>query len=209
MSDLISKRVPQELEANLSGQVEQIESEIHQTFKSLEEKYISSIRGVYKLGFGEVARVGSCALLVLRKDDRLITANLGDCRAVLGTYDHSGAAILSSIKALRLTRDHNAREPEEQARLRREHPNESLRELIVCKNPNACYVKGRLQLTRAFGDAYLKYSEFNEPLGGYRAAGRKIPHPYTPPYVSAVPELSQRRLSNKDQFLILATDGVW
>ena len=52
---------------------------------------------------------------------------------------------------------------------------------------SAWYVKGRLQPTRALGDAYLKHSEFNGPPG-LRARGRHIPPPYTPPYISARPD---------------------
>jgi pyruvate dehydrogenase phosphatase len=34
-------------------------------------------------------------------------------------------------------------------------------------------------------------------------------HYYTPPYVTAKPEIIQKRLTYKDKFLILATDGLW
>jgi pyruvate dehydrogenase phosphatase len=51
---------------------------------------------------------------------RLTVGNSGDCRCVLGTEDANG-----DIKAVALSRDHNARMPEEQRRLIQEHPGES------------------------------------------------------------------------------------
>ena len=84
-----------------------------------------------------------------------IIANAGDCRAVLGTKSDKGDKYFTT----RITMDHNCREPLEAYKLRKAHPNES--NIIVCKNSHACYVKGRLQLTRALGDVYLKSPEFN------------------------------------------------
>ena len=86
------------------------------------------------------------------------------------------------MAAIPLSLDHNAREPREKARLALEHPGEA--DVVVCKPqaPTACYVKSRLQPTRAIGDAYLKYKDFN--VEGGRARGRYIRPPYTPPYIS-------------------------
>lgn len=69
--------------------------------------------------------------------------------------------------------------------------------------------QGRLQLTRALGDAYLKYPEFNAPSGLARSFGRHIPSPYSPPYVSHVPDVHHINVRPCDKFLVLATDGVW
>lgn len=87
--------------------------------------------------------------------------------------------------AVNLSRDHNAREPREKARLVAAHPGED--DVVVCKpgNISACYVKGRLQPTRSLGDGYLKDSEFNVPARIGRMWGRHIRAPYTPPYVTA------------------------
>lgn len=176
-------------------------------FQELEDGYLKSIKDAYKLGFGKVSSVGCCALIAVRKGQDLLIANCGDCRAVLAkkiTQDDG-----NSFRAITCTNDHNCRRPFEQIKLRMQHPGEN--DVYVCKpnNPNACYVKKRLQLTRSIGDAYLKYPEFNAPAGLHRSSGRHIPEPYTPPYVSHVPELHYIKLSEEDKFLILATDGVW
>ena len=138
------------------------------TFEDIENSYIESVRGTYHLGFRDVGKVGACALVALRYDDDLYIANCGDCRAVLGSClpplpnaarsnDSQGRATpVSSVRyvSTRLSRDHNARTPLESLLLQQEHSNEA--DIIKCKNSHACYVKGRLQLTRSLGDLYLK-----------------------------------------------------
>lgn len=174
-------------------------------FNRVERQYMEDVKSSFNHGFGEVAKVGCCATLAVRFGDYLTIANTGDCRAVLGTSTNDDDN--DNILGIRLTSDHNAREALEDYRLRMEHPNEN--NIIVCKSSTACYVKGRLQLTRALGDAYLKMSSFNAPSGKHRSWGRHIAQPYTPPYVDSRPQLHRVTLNSKDKFLILATDGVW
>jgi len=185
-----------------------IEKRIVDTFAAIENEYLDSVRQAYNLGFGDVAKVGSCVLVALRNGNKLILANLGDCRAVLGSTSPSPVqGATSSLVATTLTHDHNAREELEAIKLAQDHPGES--DIIICKNPHACYVKGRLQLTRALGDAYLKYKEFNAPSGLHRSYGRHIKEPFTPPYVSHTPEIHNYTLGPTDKFVILASDGLW
>lgn len=137
-----------------------IDQVITEVFHEMERLIIDSIRPAFQLGFGDVAKVGSCVLVALKKDDRLIISNCGDCRAILGSSDPSNNNHLQdNYYATRINRDHNCRVPYEQLQLQLKHPKED--NLVVCKNAHACYVKGRLQLTRSLGDAYLKYAEFN------------------------------------------------
>jgi pyruvate dehydrogenase phosphatase len=52
----------------------------------------------------------------------------------------------------------------------------------------------------------MKYHEFNkEPL----FPRFRIPEPFTPPIISAEPTVSVRALTQADEFLILASDGLW
>lgn len=174
---------------------------MEKSFLSVENSIIESVRASYQLGIGYVASIGSCAVIAVVKDNHLIVSNLGDCRAVLGQQSEE------KYSAITITQDHNAREPREVEILKREHPNE--RDIVVCKSPTACYVKGRLQLTRALGDAYLKYPEFNEPQYPHRSAGRKVSSPYTPPYVKTIPDVFYLPLEPSYKFVILASDGLW
>jgi hypothetical protein len=57
----------------------------------------------------------------------------------------------------------------EQLYLQQQHPTENISQLVYCKGPQACYVKGRLQLTRSLGDAYLKHSDFNGVPKGHKS----------------------------------------
>ena len=141
------------------------------TFNDVESSYIDSVRKSYMLGYGGVASVGSCVCLAIKKDDRLTIANCGDCRAVLGSdisqnTNNSSKKGPSKYVATRLSRDHNARIPLEVLNLHEQHPGEE-DEVVRCHphSPSACYVKGRLQLTRSIGDLYLKYEDFNAQPG--------------------------------------------
>ena len=133
-----------------------LEKSIKSSFQEIESVLINKIRKSFELGFGEVAKVGSCVLIALQRSDRLVIANCGDCRAVLGSVK---SIENDEYVSTRITRDHNCRVPIEHYNLIQSHPNES--NIVVCKTPHACYVKGRLQLTRSLGDVYLKYPEFN------------------------------------------------
>merc|ERR1711934_902216 len=82
--------------------------------------------------------------------------NLGDCRCVLGTAGPNG-----DMKAVALSRDHNARMPEEQRRLILEHPGEPDVVMRAARWSPHWYIKGRLQPSRSIGDFHLKMMEFN------------------------------------------------
>lgn len=139
-----------------------LDTSIAEVFESVEQEIRMGVRNAVSQGSVNMVKVGSCALLAFKKGDRLILANCGDCRAILGTSlgKINESSIREKYVSTRINRDHNARVRLEQLRLEQDHPDES--NLVVCKNPHACYVKGRLQLTRSLGDLYLKDMEFNE-----------------------------------------------
>jgi len=187
---------------------------------------MTSIRPAFDIGFGDVSRVGCCAVSAVITPKFVAIANAGDCRAVVGRHgaavEHSevGAHPLSTAgtvaqaprsttewSAICLSEDHNCRHDGIQEELRAAHPGED--DIVVCRSSTSCYVKGRLQPTRALGDLYLKYSEFNGKYGT-RLYGRHIKPPYTPPYVTATPEVQVHATDQvRDAFLLLACDGVW
>jgi len=173
----VSDYVQQNLVAKVLKKIKEIvpndstalESAVISSFLEVEKSYIELIRPAYQLGFGDVASVGSCALLALRNHDNLIIANCGDSRAVLGSVFHSsvgrgateslpnspGGSVRKhllhplvdqqeSYVAQPLTHDHNARLPLEEFLLKRDHPDEV--DIVKCKTPEECYVKGRLQV---------------------------------------------------------------
>ena len=123
-----------------------------------------------------------------------------------------------SIIAKPMTSIHNACVEKEKKQLQKDHPDETLEQLVRCKHPTSCYVKGRLQPTRSLGDFYLKYEEFNgtrpSKHNPYTTSdpnrSRHIKSPYNPPYIKATPEIVKYQINiANDKFLILATDGLW
>jgi len=168
-------------------------------------------------GLARALRIGACALCAVVGPTHLLVANAGDCQALL----------VRGGEPLPLSAIHNADQPEEQRRLRDTHPREP--DVFVCKGSGAtvlgglhglaqrafgaqaqadmsagltaCYVKGRLQPTRSFGDFYLKDARFAN-LG-------LLQPPVSPPYITAAPEIAVLPREPQDQVLILASDGLW
>uniref|UniRef100_A0A452YXY9 protein-serine/threonine phosphatase n=1 Tax=Aegilops tauschii subsp. strangulata TaxID=200361 RepID=A0A452YXY9_AEGTS len=125
---------------------------------------------------------GSTALSIVKKGNMMVIANVGDSRAVLGTTSDDG-----SIAAVQLTVDFKPNLPQEKARI------------VQCKGRVHCHddepgvhrvwlphrEAPGLAMSRAFGDYCVK------DYG-----------------VISAPEVTQRRIAARDQFVILATDGV-
>ncbi|XP_038710976.1 probable protein phosphatase 2C 33 isoform X2 [Tripterygium wilfordii] len=126
---------------------------------------------------------GTTAVTALKKGQDLVIGNVGDSRAVLGTRDQDGCLI-----PVQLTVDLKPNLPRESERI------------MLCKGrvfalpsePNVARIwlpnsdSPGLAMSRAFGDFCLK------DYG-----------------LISIPDVSYRRITEKDEFVILATDGVW
>ncbi|CAI9755700.1 unnamed protein product [Fraxinus pennsylvanica] len=125
---------------------------------------------------------GTTAVVVVKQGGDLVIANLGDSRAVLGTKTENG------IKAVQLTTDFKPEVPEEAERIRKCNG----RVLALKEEPHIQRVwlpqedSPGLAMSRAFGDFLLKYHG-----------------------IISIPDISYHHISPNDQFLVLATDGVW
>ncbi|KDP34123.1 hypothetical protein JCGZ_07694 [Jatropha curcas] len=125
---------------------------------------------------------GTTAVIVMRQGKDLAIANLGDSRAVLGTINEN------KIMPVQLTTDLKPNVPSEADRIRKCNG----RVLALKEEPHIHRVwlphedSPGLAMSRAFGDFLLKNHG-----------------------IIALPEISYRRLTSNDQFIILATDGVW
>lgn len=126
---------------------------------------------------------GCTALSVVKQGDLMVVANVGDSRAVLGTRSDDGA-----VAAVQLTVDFKPNLPQEKERIRR--CNGQVYCLADEPGVHRVWQPNRespgLAMSRAFGDYCVK------DYG-----------------VISAPEVTQRRITSKDQFVILATDGVW
>ncbi|KAH7847151.1 hypothetical protein Vadar_022550 [Vaccinium darrowii] len=126
---------------------------------------------------------GTTALTIVRQGELIFVANVGDSRAVLATTSDDG-----SLVPVQLTIDFKPNLPQEAERI------------IQCNGRVFCLhdepgvqrvwrpeeESPGLAMSRAFGDYCVK--DFG---------------------LISVPEVTQRHITNQDQFVVLATDGVW
>ncbi|KAK1618966.1 hypothetical protein QYE76_024483 [Lolium multiflorum] len=160
----------------------------------------------------ELAVTGACLLVALVRDDDVYVMNLGDSRAVVAQRaddDHGGCGmrmddigvgleIEQRLDALQLSVDHSTSIQEEVQRIKLEHPDDD--HCIVNDR-----VKGRLKVTRAFGAGYLKQAKLNNGL----LEMFRNEYIGDAPYISCIPSLCHHKLTARDQFLVLSSDGLY
>ncbi|KAL0914800.1 hypothetical protein M5K25_015181 [Dendrobium thyrsiflorum] len=126
---------------------------------------------------------GTTAVTLVKQGQDLIIGNLGDSRAIMGTRDRD-----NNLVALQLTVDLKPNLPREAARIEqckgRVFALQDEPEVARVWLPNSN--SPGLAMARAFGDFCLK------DYG-----------------LISVPDISYRHLSDKDEFIVLATDGIW
>ncbi|XP_051124372.1 probable protein phosphatase 2C 34 [Andrographis paniculata] len=126
---------------------------------------------------------GTTALTVVRQGDNIYLANVGDSRAVLGTASDKG-----NLAAVQLTIDFKPNLPQEAER-------------IIRSNGRVCCLDDEPGVQRL----WLPHDE-SPGLAMSRAFGDYCVKAFG---LISIPEVIQRRITSKDQFIILATDGVW
>ncbi|KAJ8747914.1 hypothetical protein K2173_012804 [Erythroxylum novogranatense] len=126
---------------------------------------------------------GTTAVTVIKQGQYLVVGNVGDSRAILGTRDND-----DSLVAVQLTVDLKPNLPAEAERIRKCRG----RVFALQDEPEVARVwlpnndSPGLAMARAFGDFCLK--DFG---------------------LISVPDVSFRHLTEKDEFIVLATDGIW
>lgn len=126
---------------------------------------------------------GTTAVTLVKQGQYLVLGNVGDSRAVLGTRDSD-----DSLLAVQLTVDLKPNLPAEAERIRKCKG----RVFALQDEPEVARVwlpnndSPGLAMARAFGDFCLK--DFG---------------------LISVPDISCRHLTEKDEFIVLATDGIW
>lgn len=142
-----------------------------------------------------VALSGSCAVVAYIEKSVVTIASVGDCVAVLGSLSDSGQWV-----AKKLSNEHNADNPNEIRRIFNEHPFAEKDHVIKSER-----LLGQLAPFRAIGDFKFKWKKKQ-----LLKLGITPPPTYrTPPYLSALPEVNQQKLTTRDKFLVLASDGLW
>lgn len=145
---------------------------------------------------------GSCALLSFydSRSKNLRVACTGDSRAVLGRKNSKTGKWFATP----LSEDQTGSNPNEEARMRAEHPGE---DKVIYRGR----VLGNLEPTRAFGDAAYKWTKDVQERIQKSFFGR-TPNALlkTPPYVTAEPVVTTTKIEpSKGDFVVLATDGLW
>lgn len=144
---------------------------------------------------------GSCALLAFYESRSKIlkVAVTGDSRAVLGRMGKNG-----KWTATALSEDQTGNNKSEEKRMRAEHPGED----NVIRNGR---VLGGLEPTRAFGDAFYKWSLDTQLKIKNQFFGRTPSQLLkSPPYVTAEPVVTTTKIEPENgDFVVMATDGLW
>ena len=188
------------------GSYDDVRETIKTTFKRLDDDITNEIKtkaanNDLNAETKALASSGCCALIAYLMEDELFVANVGDCRAVLGSRDHDGSWVSRP-----LTVDHSsAANSGEVQRVIREHPAEENRTCIKYGR-----LLGVLQPLRAFGDIQLKQSrEELSKIFSFVPNYKPFKELHTPPYLTAEPEVFHYKLDASDKFIVLATDGLW
>jgi pyruvate dehydrogenase phosphatase len=148
-----------------------------------------------------VAASGAVACVAHVDGPHLHVAGSGDCQAVLGSLTE-----LNRWQATKLTTDHNSDNADEIKRLLSEHPNNE-RDTIIRMDR----LLGQLAPLRAFGDFRYKWDKktLQDLLVPFFGEHAIPPNYYTPPYLTARPQITHHRLTPRDKFLVIASDGLW
>ncbi|KFK24745.1 hypothetical protein AALP_AA8G019000 [Arabis alpina] len=191
-----------------------------QALRKTEEAYLELADMMVKEN-PELALMGSCVLVTLMKGEDIYVMNVGDSRAVLARAvgrkkrqkelgrikeDSSledkemlmNRAMRNSLVPLQLNMEHSTRIEEEVMRIKKEHPEDD----CAVENDR---VKGYLKVTRAFGAGFLKQPKWNDAL----LEMFRIDYIGTSPYITCSPSLCHHKLTSRDKFLILSSDGLY
>ena len=148
-----------------------------------------------------VAMSGCVAATAFIDGAHLHVASTGDCTAVVGSLSDTDTWI-----AHKLTKEHNSDNPQEVKRILAEHPEHEHHNII--KGDRLLSVLAPL---RAFGDFKFKWSHatIEEILAKILGEHAYPPNYKSPPYLTARPDVTYYKLSPRDKFLVIGSDGLW
>ncbi|XP_009122858.1 probable protein phosphatase 2C 65 isoform X2 [Brassica rapa] len=182
--DSLPSRVHSRIKAsNISSQSRQEEG----LFRELEEVLVTFFKRIdSELGLDspyDSFCSGTTAVTVLKQGDCLVIANLGDSRAVLGTRGGK-----SSLKAVQLTVD--------------------LKPCVQREAERIVSCKGRVFAMEEEPDVHRVWMPDDDcpGLAMSRAFGDFCLKDYG---LLCIPEVFCRKVSRDDEFVVLATDGIW
>jgi serine/threonine protein phosphatase PrpC len=194
VSKTVSKSAPSSLLCNwqqtLADPNNNIDLELDREFEIWKQSYLKTYAEIdreLKNHTGiDSYHSGTTALTIVKQGEDLIIANVGDSRAVLATIDGQDG----NLVPLQLSVDLKPNLPEEAERIKQS------RGRVFCLDdepgvyrvwpPDENGSGPGLAISRALGDYCVK--EFG---------------------LISIPDITHRNITSRDQFLILATDGLW
>ncbi|KAG0464171.1 hypothetical protein HPP92_020240 [Vanilla planifolia] len=184
---IISEATKSRLFKEESGSLTELEENLPEVYTKLKESFLKAFKFMdneLKLHSNiDCFCSGTTAATLVKQGQHLVIGNIGDSRVVLGTRNQN-----ESLVAVQLTVDLKPDLPKEAERIRRcrgrvfAHQCEPTVARVWLPNRG---IPG-LAMARAFGDFCLK--DFG---------------------LISVPEISYHQISKKDEFIVLASDGVW
>jgi len=193
------------IEIGNNDQIQDVEDILINAFNSLDadmsREAISRPNGSVNMKTVTVAMSGCVAAVAHIEGPHLSVASTGDCTVVVGSLSDTDTWI-----AKKLTQEHNSDNQKEVKRILAEHP----------ENEHHHIIKGDRLLSilaplRAFGDFKFKWNRatIEDTLGAILGEHACPPNYKTPPYLTAQPEVTYHRLSPRDKFMVIGSDGLW
>ncbi|KAJ4772768.1 Protein phosphatase 2C [Rhynchospora pubera] len=171
---------------------------IQQAYLRTENNFMGFVRRNWERK-PKLATVGSCCLTGVVHGNVLYVANAGDSRAVLARWaDGDEQPVVHQLSI-----DHNANNADRREELQLEQHDDPV---LFSYVHGSFRVRGRLQVTRAIGDAYLKSNEFNRPP---LEARYRQQQPIVRPILKSEPTILTYDLEADDKFVIFGSDGLW
>lgn len=135
---------------------------------------------------------GTTCVAVLFDGKTMHVANVGDSRAIIGVMDNEK----HELKTTELTDDHKPQRPDEKARLEK-----SSALLLTEREVRGFGDESKIYICRERGGDIVYGVLFTRSLGDLDAHNHLG--------VSALPEMTERIISENDRYIIIASDGVW
>lgn len=211
-SDLATKLIDtfERLDKDITSTPWRVLPELNGSLQSIKD--LPESTKVRALAASQIAFSGCCALAVHISGSKVHIANTGDCRAIVGSKD----AVTKRCRATALSSDQQPSNPSELHRLYNDHPGEEAT-VAYSRKDGVMRLLGGLMPSRCFGDSRYKYSLTDqEKIDALLVRGKVESYAYmrpndlyTPPYLTATPEITYHDILDNDRFLVISTDGLF
>jgi len=158
-------------------------------------------KDVDNIKFVTVALSGAVGIVAHIEGHNVTVASAGDCVAVVGSYGENGAWL-----SKKMNDEHNADNRTEVKRILAEHPDTESHTII--RKDRLLSILAPL---RAFGDFKFKWDAetIKKTLGCVLGENAVVDNYKTPPYLTARPDVMKHKLTARDKFMVIASDGLW